>query len=79
MTFVLQTASGVDPEVDPAIQAVFSRFRVQQQDPPLHFGQDVMHYYDFDEAQNSEALIQELLRLPGVLAAYIKPMGTPPM
>ena len=79
MTLVLQTTVGTKPETDDAIREVLSRFDVREQNPPVTFGVDTFSYYRVDGGQDTKALVRELMQLPGVAAAYIKPWGAPPM
>jgi len=79
MTLVLQTTVGTRPEADAAIQAVLTRYGLHEQDPSVTFGVDTFSYYRVDSGQDVKALINELMQLPGVAAAYIKPWGAPPL
>lgn len=79
MTLVLQTATGTDPQSDSAIQAVLARYQIQAQGAPMDLGTETFSYFNIDEQQDSEALINELMGLPAVVSAFIKPMGAPPM
>lgn len=79
MTLVLQTTVGTKPETDDAIQGVLSRYGLREQEAPVSFGVDTFSYYRVDSGQDVQALIRELMQLPGVAAAYIKPWGTPPL
>ena len=79
MILVLQTTVGTRPESDAAIQQVISRYRLRVQDEQVSYGVDTFSYYHVDTSQDVKAMISELMKLPGVAAAYIKPWGAPPM
>ena len=79
MTFVLQTSTGINAETNPAIQSVLSKYQLRMQEPPLSFSSETFYYYNLDDGQDSVKLSEELLKIPGVTGAYLKPMGSPPM
>jgi hypothetical protein len=79
MTLVLQTTVGTIPETDSAIQEVLSRYGIYEQDTPVSFGVDTFSYYSVDSGVDAQPLIRELMQLPAIAAAYIKPQGVPPL
>ncbi len=79
MTLVLQTTVDIIPETGSTIQEVLSRYGVRKQDAPVSFGADTFSYYSVDSNQDVQTLIRELMQLPDVAAAYIKPSGVPPL
>ena len=79
MTLVLQTAIGATPEMVSAIPEILSRYGVHEQDTPVSFGTDAFSYYSVDNGLDVQPLIRDLMGLPGVAAAYIKPQGVPPL
>ena len=79
MILVLQTTVGTRPESDAAIQQVITRYGLRLQEPAVSYGVDTFSYYHVDGGHDVKVLIGELMRLPGVAAAYIKPWGAPPM
>jgi hypothetical protein len=79
MILVLQTTVGTRPESDDAIQQVITRYGLRPQDQQVSYGVDTFSYYHVDSSHDVKALINELMQLPGVAAAYIKPWGAPPM
>jgi hypothetical protein len=79
MTFVLETTTAVNAETNPAIQSILSKYQLRLQEAPLKLGTGIFYYYVLADEHDSVRLSQELLQVPGVTGAYLKPMGMPPM
>ena len=78
MTLVVQTKAGTNPETDHAIQQIISSYGLIRQETSLSFGAETFTYYSLD-GQHADSIVSELMQLPAVAAAYVKPEGTPPM
>ncbi len=79
MTLVLQTAAGVNPESDDAIRQTLLRHGLNQRENSESIGTATFHYYAAGTEKDAKAAINALMRLSGVVAAYLKPEGVPPM
>jgi hypothetical protein len=79
MTLVLQTAAGVNPESDDAIRQTLLRYGLNSRKTSEPIGPATFHYYAAKKEQDANAAIHALMQLPGVVAAYLKPEGIPPM
>ena len=79
MTLVLQTAAGVNPESDDAIRQTLSRYGLNSRKASEPIGPATFHYYAAPKEREAKAAIDALIQLPGVVAAYLKPEGVPPM
>jgi len=79
MTLVLQTTIETEPHTNTAIREVIERHGLVAQESSLSFGVDTFSYYHIGRHQDVKAIIEELLKLPGVAAAYVKHGSSPPM
>ena len=78
MTLVLETSSDIHPESNDSIKQPLSRFGLNVIGEPLIFGSRAFHYYTLENTENANSIINELMKLPGVEAAYLKPDTSPP-
>jgi len=79
MTLVLQTAADTKSETRAAIAHVLSSRGFSQQETSVSAGADTFHYYSSKDRQDAKPVIEALMKLPGVVAAYVKPEGVPPI
>ncbi len=79
MTLVLQTTNETEPSGNAAIREVIERHGLVAQDTSVAFGVDTFSYYRLGSHQDAKAIIEDLMKLPGVAAAYVKHGGSPPM
>ena len=78
MHIVIETSAGVDPSTNASLREIFSKYQLSATTSPLYFVEHIYSYYDYNGSEDVETIINELLQVPGVNAAYIKPKGVPP-
>ena len=78
MTLVLETSSDIHPESNDSIRLPLLRFGLNTIGKPVIFGSRAFHYYTLEKTENADSIINELMKLPGVDAAYLKPDALPP-
>ena len=78
MTLVLETSSDIHPESNDSIKKSLSLFNLSTIGEPVIFGSRAFHYYTLENTENADSIINELMKLPGVDAAYLKPDSSPP-
>ena len=79
MTLVLQIAAGLTPETDDAIKKILSSGGLTRQATSKSNGADTFYYYRREGEHDVGPIIKALMRLPGVVSAYVKPEGVPPL
>ena len=79
MTLVLQTSNETYPETDDTIQRIITGHGLRQQESSVSFGAEKFTYFNIEEDIDTEVIINELMQLPNVSAAYLKPEGIPPI
>ena len=78
MTLVLETSSDIHPESNDSIRKLLLRFGLNTLGEPLIFSSHAFHYYTLENSENADSIINELMKVPGVDAAYLKPDSSPP-
>jgi hypothetical protein len=78
MTLVLETSSDIHPESNDSIRQSLLRFGLNTIGDPVILGSRAFHYYTLENIEDADSIINELLKLPGVDAAYLKPDALPP-
>ena len=79
MTLVVQTAAGSKPETRTAIARILSSSGFNEQETSVSTGAETFYYYSKKDQLDANPIVDALMRLPGVVAAYVKPDGTPPI
>jgi hypothetical protein len=78
MTLVLETDSGAYKETNSQLNQALDQFGFSSTGDTQVFGEHTFHYYNGDEINNREEVIEKLMQLPAVRAAYFKEEGTIP-
>ena len=78
MHIVIETSAGVDPSTHTPLRQIISKYQLSATTQPLQFVEHVYYYYDYNGTEDVENIINQLLQVPGVNAAYTKPKGVPP-
>jgi hypothetical protein len=78
MTLVLETSSDIHPKSNDSIKQSLLRFGLNTIGEPEIFGSRAFHYYTLENTENADSIINELMKLPGIDAAYLKPDSSPP-
>jgi hypothetical protein len=79
MALVLHVSSDMRPEMAEAIQRILSSNGFKRQGESVSAEDHDILYYAREGTQEIDPIVNSLQRMPGVLAAYHKPEGIPPI